>query len=114
MNDSFLIKAALSCSIIGLVCLYFISGTIEVDEKAINKINQEDLENTVLIKGRLIELRTNTGFSILTIQKPETLKVIVFDNVTIKQGAEIEVRGKVEEYRGSYEIIADSIRKIYD
>ena len=35
--------------------------------------------------------------------------VVVFDNVSVKPGEMIEVVGNVEEYKGEYEILADSI-----
>jgi DNA/RNA endonuclease YhcR with UshA esterase domain len=113
LTDTMLIRIALIASLIGIVGLYFISGRIEITDKTAAKINSVDIEKVVTITGKVKNIRTGTDFSVITVEKSELVKVAVFENISssdIKQGKNIQVKGKVKEYQGDYEIVADEIR----
>jgi DNA/RNA endonuclease YhcR with UshA esterase domain len=113
ITDKMLIRIALIASLIGIAGLYFISGKIEITDKTAAKIDSSDIEKVVSISGKVNNIRTGADFSVITIEKTELFKIIVFENISslgILQGKSILVKGKVEEYQGDYEIIADEIK----
>ena len=93
-----------------------ISGTdekIEITDKTAAKINSVDVEKVVTITGKVKNIRIGADFSVITVEKTELVKIAVFENISsldIQQGKNIQVKGKVKEYQGDYEIIADEIK----
>jgi DNA/RNA endonuclease YhcR with UshA esterase domain len=113
LTDSMLIRIALITSLIGIACLYFISGRIEISDKTAAKINSADTEKIVSITGKVKNIRAGESFSVITIEKTELVKIAVFENlstINFPEGKEIRVKGKVKDYEGSLEIIADEIK----
>jgi len=113
MHDKQFVKIALICSIIGVVLLYFISLNYEINELEINKINDNDIEKTSKITGEVVKVLNKDSLTIITIKKPETIKVVLFENISLNRTDTVEIIGKVEKYKGEYEIIADKI-KVYN
>ena len=74
---------------------------------------QTDLEKILNISGTIRSISETDNFAIIEIEKPETMKVAIFKdkNISLNQGDEIQVIGKIEEYQGNLEIIGDKIIK---
>ena len=49
MREKMLLKIALICGISGIVLLYLISDNMPIDEKAIDKISVENIEDYIKI-----------------------------------------------------------------
>lgn len=101
---------ALAGGILGVVVLMVISDNIEVDTKAISKITAADLENGVRVEGVVQKVNSMGGVTMIEVSQPQDIKVLVFGSADLKRGDHVDVKGKVEEYEGEYEIIADVIR----
>ncbi len=116
MKEKTLLKVALICSLLGLLILYVISGNIEISEKNIEKITLENKDEFVKIKGTVSNIVDTEKVAIMEILQPQEITVVLFKDenksINVCQGNEIEVIGKVDEYEGSLEIIADRLRVI--
>ncbi|HIH42493.1 TPA: hypothetical protein HA246_02500 [Candidatus Woesearchaeota archaeon] len=112
MKEKTLFKLAMICLVIGLPALYFLSLSIEIKEADISKISLGDVDKQVKLVGKVASVRNFEKASIIEITQPSKIKVIMFvENVTLEDEQEIEVFGKIGEYEGKPEIIADVVRK---
>jgi len=114
MKEKLLLRIALLCAIMGVVLLFIVSENIEIDEKDINKINMDSIGEYVKIKGTINQLIETEEVMILNIEQPSEITVFLFKNkqIHLAEGNYIEVIGKIEDYKGETEIIADKIRVI--
>ena len=116
MNDSVLLKIAISFSIIGLIILFFISDKIEIDEITIDKLDEMEIGKTVKIKG-YVESVTNlekVAFLRIAQEKTETVSIVLFkeENISLESGDYVEIIGEVEDYEGEKEIIGNLVKRI--
>jgi len=112
LKEKTLFKLAMICLVIGLPALYFLSLSIEIKEADISKISLGDVDKQVKLVGKVASVRNFEKASIIEITQPSKIKVIMFvENVTLEDEQEIEVFGKIGEYEGKPEIIADVVRK---
>ena len=116
MKEKTLLKIALITSLLGLLILYLISGNIEIKEKNIEKITIENKDEFVKLRGFVNKVIDTEKVTIMEIIQPQQMTVVLFKNenktMPIQQGNEIEIFGKVDEYEGSLEIIADRLRVV--
>lgn len=116
MQEKTLLKIALICSILGLSAIYLLSGNIEIKEKNIEKITLENKDEFVKLRGTVSNVADTEKVSFIKISQPQEINVILFKNenktINIQQGNEVEVFGKVDEYNGKMEIIADRVRVV--
>ncbi len=116
MQEKTLLKIALICSILGLSALYIISGSIELKENNIEKITLENKDEFVKLRGIVSNVADTEKVSFIKISQPQEITIILFKNenktIQIRRGNEIEVFGKVDEYNGKMEIIADRVRVV--
>lgn len=117
MKESMLLKIALITSLTGLILLYFFSGRIEIDESSIAKIDRTDTGNFVKVKGIVSKVNDRDSYVVLQIVEPKAIDVIFFKdkelgNLTINEQDEVEILGKVSEFKGKQQIVADKIRVI--
>lgn len=116
MKEKTLLKTALIIALMGLAVLYLISGSIEIKEKNIDKITLQNKGEFVKMKG-IVSNKVDAGkVTILDITQPQRITVILIKNdnktMQINSGNEVEIIGKVDEYEGKLEIIADKVRII--
>ena len=116
MKEKTLLKIALITSLSGLLILYLISSNIELKEKNIEKITIENIDEFVKLKGIVKRITDTEKVTIMEITQPQEITVVLFKdkNTTtkIQKNNEIEIFGKVDEYEGKLEIIADRVRVI--
>ena len=91
---------------------FLIAENIKIDEGNIGKINKVNIDNEVIVSGRITKLADLDEAMILEIAKNEEISVVLFKEgpISLKEGDNIEVRGKVAEYGGELEIIGDEVR----
>ena len=116
MQEKTLLKTALICSLLGLLSLYLISNNIEIKEKNIEKITLDNKDEFVKLNGIVNNVIDTEKVTIIKILQPQEITVVLFKNenktMNIQQGNKVEVIGKVDEYEGKMEIIADRLRVI--
>ena len=114
MKEKTLLKTALITSLLGLLILYLISSNIEIKEKNIEKITLDNKDEFVKLRGIVNKVIDTEKVTIMEITQPQQITVVLFKDenksMPIQQGNEIEIFGKVDEYEGKMEIIADRIR----
>jgi len=112
MKEQTVLKIALVCALAGVVILYFVSDNITIDEKAIDKINTENVGDNVKIFGRVEKVSNLENVAFLEISQPSSITVIVFGNLNASAGDNVEVIGKIDEYNGKLEVIGQRIRVV--
>ncbi len=111
-----IVKISVVIAVLGLVSLWFItdvSGDMTVPLYDLNSY----MGRTITASGNVESVyTTNDGHTFIKITDDITeIKVVAFkgsvDNAyAIERGQDIEVRGKVDEYKGFVEIIAQKIK----
>lgn len=112
MQDKTLLKISIFTSIIGIVALYFIMQPSEIK---IGDVNRDYIGKTVKVLGEVSSrYESKDGHVFLNIvDSSGKIKVVIFKNSKVENnleiGQNIEVSGKVEEYKGQLEIIPNSV-----
>ncbi|MBW3022655.1 hypothetical protein KY308_00945 [Candidatus Woesearchaeota archaeon] len=111
MEEKKLLKLALICSLLGTALLYFISTTIEQEQKPFSFIEDEEYS---VISGEISKINTYGNVSFITLYQKMPVDVIIIGEnyLDLKQGNTIEVRGTKQDYEGKKEFVADEIRKM--
>ena len=113
MNESFFLKIALFFSLIGIILLYLISRNIEINDTTIEKLMQAKENDFVSVKGVIKEIKNISSGNIYVLSEENTIQVFAFsDKSSFEIGDKINVKGKLSEYNGKKEIIADTIEKM--
>ena len=112
MKEKTLFRLALICIVIGLPVLYFLSENIEITEMDVSKISLGDADRQIKLNGEVISVSNKNKFSVIEISQLNKIEVVMFnENISLEQGDNIDVFGKVQEFNGKPEIIADVVRK---
>lgn len=110
MNEKTLLKIALICSLLGIIALFIISNALEVNERVISEIDETDLGYNIKVKGVVTNIRNMGSVLIINMVQLEKIDVVVFnDELVLNKGDYVEIVGKLEEYEGKLELIADRI-----
>jgi len=115
MDENILLKASIACTVIGLIVLYIIAGKMEINETTINRITSGMSDDDVIVKGSVSRVTDKENIMIIELEKKEKLSVVMFKQnypgfIDLSKGDYIEVTGKVEDYNGEKEIIAENVR----
>ncbi len=108
-------KIALVAAIVGIVLLYFASSGLEVSEKAIDKINKDNLEEHVKLMGIVNNVYESDSAYFLELSQPTSITVVAFKDkhsLNMLLDKQVEIIGEVDEYEGKMEIIANRIRVV--
>lgn len=114
MKETTLLKIALICSLVGLFVLYFISTRIEVKDYKPNLLNK-NIGEDVKLNGIVTKISDAGDVVFIEVSQQSIANVILFGNgssLSLKNGDNVEVIGKVQEYNGKSEVIAQKIRVI--
>ncbi len=112
MDEQLLLRIALISVILGLVVLFLITQRIELSATQINKI--DGVNEDVLIKGVVTRVTDRGNLLFLEVTKPEKMTVIMFKDgvIDVEKGDAVEVIGRVDEFEGKEEIVANEVRII--
>ena len=112
MKETMLMKVALSCSIIGLFALVFISQNVQVPDYTHSEI--KNVGEDVKFSGKVLSIDKRDGMVFMELVEENQISSVMFtkDNVMINEGDDVEVIGQVQEYGGKLEIIAQNIRVV--
>ena len=112
MNEKTLLKIAIISALTGIFILYLISDNVVLNESSISQIEGEEIGRYVKIKGIVDDVYNGEKLSIITVTQPESMKILLFENVSVVVGDYIEVIGEIDEYNGEREVIGERIRVI--
>lgn len=114
MREKTLLKIALIVSLIGLLVLYIISDNITIKQASIGKITLDNKDEMVKVRGIVSRVTDTDKVTIMEIMQPTEITVVLFKSsnktIPIKEGNEVEIIGKVDEYNDKMEIIAQRAR----
>ena len=113
MKEATLLKIALICSLVGLVVLYFISTKIEVRDYKPALLNK-NIGDDVKLQGTITKINDQGNVIFVDVIQQNSVSVVLFsgNDINLKNGDKVEVIGKVQEYNGKNEIIAEKVRVI--
>ncbi|MBI1936377.1 OB-fold nucleic acid binding domain-containing protein [Candidatus Woesearchaeota archaeon] len=114
MKESILLKAAIICSLAGLILLYLVSIKIDYKEYRPQELSK-NVGDDVKLVGRIAKISQKENVAFIEVEHQSLVTVVLFDkgrNLTIKNGDRIEVLGEVQEYNGKSEIVAGKLRVI--
>jgi len=112
MQDKVLLKLCLLWALVGIFLLILIANFTQPPE--IKAIQMEDnLDKIVLVKGIVTQITPRDTVTFIDVKDSTgEIKVVLFDKLnSVNQKECIQVRGRVELYKGELEIIADEIIK---
>lgn len=108
MKEKTLLKISLVITILGIIMLFFISKTLDINE---NIISADNIDKEIKVTGLVTKVTETDKVTFLEISKPEKVTACVFDKVDIKVDDKVTVEGELEEYNGKLELIARRISK---
>jgi len=114
MKESTLFKLALICSLVGVLILFFVSDNVDVREKAISKIEMENVGEDIKLKGYISKITDLEKVMFVEITQPEKIDVVLFKkgNISLYEGSYVEILGEIDEYGGKMQVIGNRVRVI--
>ncbi len=112
MDEKQLLRISFFVSLVGLILLYFMAKNIEVSEIALNKAGQVKDDEIIRLKGVVNKVSQKDKATVIEISQNSNISIIVFENIIVEKNRTIEVIGKVKDYNGSKEIVAEEINLI--
>lgn len=113
MNEKNLFKIAITCSIIGILILLFITDKIEVKYTSILDINKSLMDKEVKIGGQITNIKETPGLYIVDVRDSTgKITVVIFKEelLNLTKNQLIEVLGTVTTYKNKIEINAKQIK----
>jgi hypothetical protein len=97
-------------SIVGIACLYFLSTLsqpILIELKDVPKYE----DKSVVVEGIVTEnYLTSFGSQIITIESDNASSIVFLEGkVDVEYGDKIQATGKVQKYKGDWEIVVDNV-----
>ena len=114
MKETTLLKVALICSLVGLAALFFISQKVELKDYR-PQLPGRNIGDDVKLSGKIIKISDSGNAVFMELSQECHVSVVVFANskpANLNKDDFVEVSGKVQEYNGKEEIIAEKIRVI--
>jgi len=115
MTNPKFIKFSLIISLVGIICIIFLSIYAEPRLSSIDQINKKQLDNYVKISGAIINIENikseNYSFYIIRLKdNSSSIDLIYNKNNNLKLNQKIQVIGKVSEYKNELQIEASKIK----
>jgi RecJ-like exonuclease len=115
MDDNLLFKICLTLSLLFILILFVISENINLETKDIQNITKKDVDTIIKVTGQVTRISNLPGLIILNLKdQTSEIKVVIFkeEPLNIKQNNFLQIEGKITEYQGELEILAEKIIKI--
>ena len=100
------------CSVIGVFIILLVAENTEVDLVYIVDIDDTFVDKEVRVRGKVSSFNRLEGVSLFSIVDDQQIKVVVFDEIDLEMGWNVEIVGRVKEYKSELEIVSDSVRVI--
>ena len=114
MKETALLKIAMICSLVGLVALFFISQQIELKDYEPDFLNNKNVGDNVKLSGKIIKVTAGNNVVFIELSQQAPISVVVFTDkdINLNENDFVEISGKVQNYNGKEEIIADKIKVV--
>ena len=105
-----LTKLALLTALAGTVLLIILSKSLEPKQTSISDISEKMIDEYVKISGEATNAKASSSSTVFTVNDgTDKIKVIAYKDLNIS--GNVEVIGKVQEYKGILEIEAEKIQQ---
>ena len=111
MKDKALLKLAFLWSLVGIIILICIAFFTEPELVDISEL-EDEIGKTIIIQGKVIETNYKSKVTFFSINDGTgEVTTVMFDtpSESLEADDKVQVKGKVEYYKGELEIIADEI-----
>jgi len=98
--EKFIRVSAIIATLIGLPLVFLL----------VNSLDAQPSGSAIELTGVVERVWQKNKVTILTIAPAPSVPVVVFDEMPFEQGNNITVYGRVKEYRGKIEIVAEEVR----
>ena len=111
MEESRLLKIALSFSLFGLVVLFFLTNNPKIEESKPEELINLEEDTIVRLRGVITDIEDSGKVMNINIAQPQKIQVMLFKeaNLSLQKGDFVEVKGELREYNGKKEIIATQL-----
>lgn len=109
-----LFKTSLTISLVGILLLLIYTENLTIPTKNISEITNRDIDKYIKIMGQVTRVTDLPVLTILNIKdQTSEITAIVFkeEELDINENDFLIIEGKVAEYKGELEIIAEKIIK---
>ena len=114
MKENTILKIALICSLVGLAALYFTSTKIELKDYKPGEL-VKNAGDDVKLQGTIGKITGKGNVVFIEVSQINPVNVVIFTqdaDLKLSEGDNVEIIGKVQEYNGKEEIIAQKIRLV--
>lgn len=112
MNDRQLLKLSLIISLIGTFILLIMLEYQEIPIYKTTDISKSQIDTRVRVHGKVDSIRETPGLYIINLKDEKgKITAVVFkeEQINLTKNSNVEIEGKVQEYKNSLEIIVDRI-----
>lgn len=116
ISDDKIRTISLFLSIIGLLALAFLSFIIEPEKVEISEIDRKMVGHYVSTSGKVVNkpILKDSGIFFTITDGKKSIKVVIFsryfpEELVISKNDEVEVIGKIQEYKGKLEIVGKKV-----
>ncbi len=113
MNELFLLRTSIIVAIAAIVALFFISQFYKPETIKTYDVGKKQENKIVKIKGTVGSIAEKGNLVLLEVYEPKSVTVVMFNDGkqhNFASGSSIEVIGRVREYKGKYEVIAEKVK----
>ena len=115
MRDETLLKLSLGIAVLGLIGLFIASQQATPTGYSIAQLGDNTMGQTVKVTGTVSTVKTTAeGHSFITLKdQTGSIQVVAFAGSKLKvpePGQTVEITGRLQEYKGKLEIVAEAIR----
>lgn len=107
-----LLIVAILCSVMGVLIILFVAERTNVELVSISEIDDSFIEKEIRVQGKVVSFKQLEKVALFSVSDGEEIKVVIFDEIDLKNGYDVEVVGKVVEYKGELEMEGNLVRII--
>lgn len=105
---------AIIVAVIGLIALFAISATTELDVTNTYDIDRGLINKDVRVIGQIISVKELDKTLLLEVSQQKPVTVVVFKDGkgrSFATGDEVDITGQVRDYKGNVEIVAEKVKR---
>lgn len=114
LNDALLARISLVLAVFGVAALGLLAEVQKPVDADISELGGLDIGSRVSVKGSVAEIFKARNALVFTVYDGNFVKAVVFspseeEKEIVRKGNIVEVRGRLQNYKGEIEIIAEKI-----
>lgn len=110
MKEKTLFRISFFVSALGIILLFIISDALELEETRLNETDKLLQDSAIKITGRVAKVDANENITRIRVEQLNAIDAIVFDELNISAGMNVEITGKVDEFKGKRQIVVEELK----